>query len=212
MGNLITKALRPIKNFNVENRAHRVISQEKPVAAPKYPSNIEDLNRAMELEPDLDEKLSKKDEALQERLRSVYVTSTGKPEDDLTRQKDSGKALPQDRKIVEDFEYGLKEPDHIPYGRTTIRNALNFIASHQANPTEFTASKIAFEYKLKEEYVEDILKYFKTFEIFMPGDKDTPPKFAGPAHFRKLTEQRMKELEAAEKETLKKSEPYKTWP
>lgn len=185
MGALVTKALRPIKSFNIENRAHRVISKEKPVPAPKYPSNLEDVRRAMELEPDLDEKLEKKDVALDDRLKNVYVTSKGRPEDDITREAmSSGRLLPQDRKLLPDYDFGFKEPEQVKYGRTTLRSAMDFISSHQANPTEVTAEKIALEYKLKEEDVKNILKYFKTFEVYVPKTKSSPATFAGPAAIR----------------------------
>lgn len=37
----------PAQRFNVENRAHRVISQDKPNPAPKFLSNLKDLERVL---------------------------------------------------------------------------------------------------------------------------------------------------------------------
>lgn len=37
----------PAQRFNVENRAHRVISQDKPKPAPKFEANIKDLERVL---------------------------------------------------------------------------------------------------------------------------------------------------------------------
>lgn len=191
MGALVTRALRPIRSFNIENRAHREISKEKPTAAPKYPQNIEDMKRAMEADPELDDKLDKKDSGLDKRLKDVYVISHGKPEDDITKNKiveNPNRPLPEDRTMVEDFEYGFKEPSRVTYGRTTLRHAINFITAHQSNPEEFTVAKIAEEYKLKEDDVVDVLKYFKTFEVYLPETKKTPAVFAGPATLRKKLE------------------------
>lgn len=201
MGALVTKALRPIKSFNIENRAHRVISKEKPTPAPRYPDNIEDLKRTLEAEPDIDEKLDKKNEELDKRLKDVYVTSFGRPEDDITREiksdNKSKRPLPQDRKMPEEYDFGFKEPDKVTYGRTTLRDAINFISAHQTNPSEITAAKIALEYKLKEEDVESVLKYFKTYEVYLPETKTSPAVFAGPAQMRKqLYKLNTKELEA----------------
>lgn len=192
MGALVTKALRPLKSFNIENRAHRVISQEKPVPAPRYPENIEDIKRALEADPDLDEKLDKKDPGLDQRLRDIYVTSFGRPEDDITREKKTqnpNRPLPQDRKMPEQYEYGFKQPDRVKYGHTTLKDAINFISAHQTNPSEATAAKIALEYKMKEEDVESILKYFKTYDMYIPESKKTPAVFAGPSILRKELEQ-----------------------
>jgi len=36
MGKAYSILLRPLRSFNVENRAARVISKEKPIAAPQY--------------------------------------------------------------------------------------------------------------------------------------------------------------------------------
>lgn len=188
MGALVTKALRPIKSFNIENRARRVISKEKPTPAPTYAHNLEDLKRTLEANPDIDDKLDKKDEALDGRLKDVYVTSFGRPEDDITREKQEQsitRPLPQDRKLVEDYDFGFKEPEQVKYGCTTLRNTVNFISAHQINPEEVTQSKIALEYKLKEEDVASILKYFKTYEVYIPETKTSPALFAGPAMMRK---------------------------
>lgn len=185
----MTKAIRPIKSFNIENRAHRVISKEKPTPAPRYPENLEDLKRTLEADPDIDEKLDRKDEDLDERLKEVYVTSHGKPEDDVTKElkdkKSKERSLPQDRKLVEDFDFGFKEPEKLRYGKTTIRHAINFISAHQINPEEVTAAKIAVEYKMREEDVATILKYFRTFEVYIPETKTAPAVFAGPSALRK---------------------------
>lgn len=37
---------RQVNRFNVENRAHRVLERDKPVPAPKYESNLKDLEYA----------------------------------------------------------------------------------------------------------------------------------------------------------------------
>lgn len=202
MGALVTRALRPIKSFNIENRAHRVISKDKPDPAPAYPHALEDLKRTLETVPDIDEKLDKKDPGLDDRLKNVYVTSHGRPEDDLTREQkeqSTTRPLPANRKLVGDFEMGFKEPDKVRYGKTTLRHAITFIGAHQTNPNEITTSKIALEYKLKEDDVQSILKYFKTFEVYIPKTKNSPAIFAGPATTRKQLEAfNVKELEGKE--------------
>lgn len=198
MGALATKALRPIKSFNIENRAHRVISKEKPIPAPRYPTNIEDLKRALEADPDLEEKLNTKDEKLDNRLKDVYVTSMGIPEDDITREKKSQsttRPLPKDRKMPPQYEFGFKESERVPYGRTTLRDAINFISANQTDPKQVTATEIALKYKLREDDVANILKYFKTYEVYLPETKTSKATFAGPATLRKeLYKQDVKEI------------------
>jgi len=43
MGKVFSVVRRKANRFNVENRAHRVISKEKPTPAPKHLSAIQEL-------------------------------------------------------------------------------------------------------------------------------------------------------------------------
>ncbi|XP_061393395.1 protein NDUFAF4 homolog [Musca vetustissima] len=173
MGKVMSIVSRQINRFNVENRAHRVLERDKPVPAPKYESNIRDMERTMELDPKFLERLNKKDEALDQRLKSVYVTSEDKFIDYGIKRKEAGddKSLPLDRRTPEDFEFGYKEPHRVAPGRCTLRQALKFITDHQAEPEKWTAAKIADEYKLKPELTENILKYFRSYSIYIPDIK-----------------------------------------
>jgi NADH dehydrogenase [ubiquinone] 1 alpha subcomplex assembly factor 4 len=45
MGKVLSLVPRQLKQFNIENRAHKVISKDKPTPAPKYPATIEELER-----------------------------------------------------------------------------------------------------------------------------------------------------------------------
>lgn len=38
MGKIYSTLIRPIRTFNIENRAAKIISREKPIPAPQYPS------------------------------------------------------------------------------------------------------------------------------------------------------------------------------
>lgn len=66
---------------------------------------------------------------------------------------DTPKTMPLDRTRVEDFEYGHKEPQRIPRGRTTLRHAIEFIGNHLTEPEQWTVQRIADQYKLKESVV-----------------------------------------------------------
>lgn len=47
MGKVFSMLTRPIRNFNVESRAHKIISKEKPNAAPLHKSNLEEAQRLL---------------------------------------------------------------------------------------------------------------------------------------------------------------------
>lgn len=48
MGKVMSVASRKVQRFNVENRAHKFLEREKPVAAPKFKSNIMDYQKVLE--------------------------------------------------------------------------------------------------------------------------------------------------------------------
>ncbi|XP_053951471.1 protein NDUFAF4 homolog [Anastrepha ludens] len=174
MGKVMSMVARKVNRFNVENRAHRILERDKPVPAPKYESNIQDMQRALELDPKLVEKLNMKNQALDDRLKSVYVTSEDKFIDYAAQRTDSSKSLPLSRKTPQDFEYGHREPATVRPGRCTLRQAMQFITDHQSDPDLWTKERIASDYKLKQEVVENILHYFKSFNVYIPdrGQKE----------------------------------------
>lgn len=80
------------------------------------------------------------------------------------KKLDPNRPLPTDRKTVESFLYGVKEPNHVPLGKVTLRSALEFITKHQGEPINYNAKKIAEEYSIPENTVS---KYcFTTFNKF----------------------------------------------
>lgn len=83
------------------------------------------------------------------------------------RQINPDKPLPLARGHVEDFELGYQEPDlrRVSRGKCTLRQAIQFISDHQQNPGEWTATRIANEFKLKQENVEQILEHFRMFQV-----------------------------------------------
>jgi NADH dehydrogenase [ubiquinone] 1 alpha subcomplex assembly factor 4 len=75
MGKVMSVISRQANRFNVENRAQKIISQDKPKPAPKFSQNIKDLERVLEDYPEVVEEQSKKHLKLDDNLKSVFVTS-----------------------------------------------------------------------------------------------------------------------------------------
>ncbi|XP_037944894.1 protein NDUFAF4 homolog [Teleopsis dalmanni] len=169
MGNVRSMLSRRINRFNVENRAHRFLDREKTAAAPKFESNIKDMQRALELDPNLKLKLESKDSALDERLKRVYVTSEDKfVEYPITRTFNPDRPLPLDRTTPEFSEYGHVMPREVARGRCTLKQAIDFITDHNSEPEVWTKQRIAQQYKMKEPLIDDILTYFKSFNVHIP--------------------------------------------
>uniref|UniRef100_A0A1L8DA92 NADH dehydrogenase [ubiquinone] 1 alpha subcomplex assembly factor 4 n=1 Tax=Nyssomyia neivai TaxID=330878 RepID=A0A1L8DA92_9DIPT len=171
MGQVGSMISRRANRWNAENRAHKIIGKDKPTPAPKYKSNLREIQEALKLTPDLVDKLNKKDAAHDDRLKQVYVTSESTIVQNDPETLNLDRPLPSDTKRVEAFEFGHKEPTNVRVGRVTLRQATQFLGDYQRNSTEWTVEKIAEHYKLPVSKVDAILTHFRPFQIYIPDPK-----------------------------------------
>ncbi|KAK9874966.1 hypothetical protein WA026_005781 [Henosepilachna vigintioctopunctata] len=203
MGKVLSRVKRPFQNFNLESRVHKIISQEKPVPAPKYESVQLEIERLMKDNPEEFQEMVKKNEILDKHLKNVYVTSKS----EILKPSGSTnvvKPLPLNRSSYEDPVFGIVEPENVPKGRVTLPNALQFITNHHANAAKCSVGHICEKYVLPEETVRNILKYCRTFEVYVPQNKNTKAKYAGPSIRRiKVVTRKFKEINSGEPKTEK---------
>jgi len=181
---------RPIKNYNVESRAFKVISKDKPTPAPTYPS-LEKVMREIKNGKDHDPFLpvtcirlgmriwmclplfstladpellnkGKLSAAEIKNLSQVYVTSTGDNPVIKSKQK-----LPDDRHTHEEFLYGYQEPIKIPLGKVSLRQLLELLEKHAANPVKNSPEVLSVEYKLDLQTTQNVVEYFRTFRVYL---------------------------------------------
>nr|CAI5818634.1 unnamed protein product [Callosobruchus analis] len=179
MGKIFSSIKHPFRNFNLESRAHKIISQEKPKPAPWHKRDQMEIERLMKEYPEAYEESLQKNEQLDSHLKRVYVTSSNV--ELLNKKNNPERPLPSDRTSVEPFLYGMKDPDHIPAGKASLKRILEFISMHQNDPRLYNAKKIAEDTMIPEKTVHDILKYFKVFEVYIPQERNVKAKFAGPS-------------------------------
>lgn len=162
-------------DFNAENRAHRVISQEKPKKAPLHKSSQLELEQITKLTPNFYEKHIVKDRDLDKRLKQVYVSSKDiLPEKNIFKENPS-RPLPQDRKMFDAPDYGYIQPENVPPGKINLKNALQLISDYQVDKIKNNPQKLALDYKLEVEMINTVLKYYKTFDLYIsPKDKPKP--------------------------------------
>uniref|UniRef100_A0A1B6K3F5 Uncharacterized protein n=1 Tax=Homalodisca liturata TaxID=320908 RepID=A0A1B6K3F5_9HEMI len=178
MGQIITKiysmTAREVKMVNIERRAEKVISKDKPTPAPMYPSTIKELERLKE-EQISTEHLDKKDKQLDEYLKKVYV-STPDPAPKSERPVNPERPLPLSRHTDEEVTYGYSESEeqHIPPGRVSLKQALQFISDSQSDPDKHTSTAIAAQYKLDINTTNDILEHFKMFNVHIQKKEKDP--------------------------------------
>ncbi|XP_061098847.1 NADH dehydrogenase [ubiquinone] 1 alpha subcomplex assembly factor 4 [Conger conger] len=170
MGARVTRALR---NFNLENRAHREIGKAKHVAAPRYPQH----NDLTEPNPEI-ELIHKKDDPLLSLLKTVYVESKDPPEQVKPSQAENVNekerrplkfSLPGD-------PYGILDITDVPKGKVSIVEALTALNSHKQSPKTWTPEKIAQEYSLDITDTKALLEFFVPFNIEIKPPKTADPK------------------------------------
>ncbi|XP_046734944.1 protein NDUFAF4 homolog isoform X2 [Diprion similis] len=167
MGKGMSMLSRQLQRFNVENRAHKVISKEKPTPAPRHKPSARQ-SAIMSEDSDFLKKHNMKDAKLDHHLKNVYLVSHATEMTEKLHVKNLDRPLPQCRTIQDDLEFGVFEPSEVTIGKCTLRQAVKFITDHNEKPMKHTAAEIAAEYKLSLESTSNILKYFRTFKIYIP--------------------------------------------
>ncbi|XP_032629955.1 NADH dehydrogenase [ubiquinone] 1 alpha subcomplex assembly factor 4 [Chelonoidis abingdonii] len=166
MGGTVTRAFR---NFNLENRATREISKNKPTSAPRHPVA---MPGPLPDDPEIQEEIRRKDDKLLALLKEVYVDSREPP----VRVKDEGGIIPSKQQ-----EYRLTKLGHlrdldipsIPKGKISVVEVLTLLNNYKLSPQTWTAEKIAKEYSIDLKEVTSLLEFFLPFtvEIFPPKDR-----------------------------------------
>ena len=80
----------------------------------------------------------------------------------------SKRALPSDRKVQPDHEYGYFEPEKIPHGKLSIKLAMELLSRYYTNPATHCTQKLATDYKLTKEQIDLLVKHFQIYQVYMP--------------------------------------------
>ncbi|XP_015109220.1 protein NDUFAF4 homolog [Diachasma alloeum] len=168
MGNIGAKLMRLAKTYNVGNRAQKVISKEKPTPAPSYPSTAQQIEIADQVNPNFMKTHYKQDPVFHDRLKHVYVTSNAQ----FASEEQRSEKLPQNKEGSQAWDYGFWEPEKAQQGKILLKDALKFMSDNTTDPEKNNAKKIAKQYKLAHKDVENILEYYRVFQIIVPP-KDT---------------------------------------
>lgn len=165
------RATKPMREFNLEQRVAKELSREKRAAAPRHQTTASLIDEAVRDQPrELKRTLVKKDNLLLDRLKSVYVTSEDVVPQHSATKDNPERPLPSDRSYVGDPDFGYFEPKVVPYGRVTLRDAVEAITRHQEDPILWTPRRLALEYRLSIELTEKMLRHFRMFVMVVPPD------------------------------------------
>uniref|UniRef100_A0A1A8QET2 NADH dehydrogenase [ubiquinone] 1 alpha subcomplex assembly factor 4 n=2 Tax=Nothobranchius TaxID=28779 RepID=A0A1A8QET2_9TELE len=159
---------RMLRNVNLENRALREISKEKPKVAPRHAVNVPPPAASS----DVTESVKQKSESLQVLLRSVYVESRDPASTEASKEATVGEEVER-RPLRVSFPgnaLGLVELTDVPKGKLSLPEALKVLGSHQHQPQTWTPEKVAQEYSLELKDTRALLEFFIPFrmEIIRP--------------------------------------------
>ncbi|XP_054030015.1 NADH dehydrogenase [ubiquinone] 1 alpha subcomplex assembly factor 4 [Dryobates pubescens] len=153
---------RVFRTFNVESRARREISKEKPTPAPRHPTSPR--NQLAE-HPEIEAEVRRKDARLLSLLKDVYVESRDPP----ARVKDEGgEHVPsklEEKRLTKLGHLGDLDVKKVSKGRISIVEALTLLNNHKLHPQTWTAEKIAVEYSLELKDVHSLLEFFIPFTV-----------------------------------------------
>ncbi|XP_047736816.1 NADH dehydrogenase [ubiquinone] 1 alpha subcomplex assembly factor 4-like [Hyalella azteca] len=195
MGTIVSRLryrlTRPIREYNLQDRALQAVDRNKDIPSPRHPSTSNLIETSIQsLDEEMRNQLNNPDPRLASRLQKVYVTS----QDVIPVQPVSSQAperpLPLNRTPGRSPHDSFHNPDVVPYGKVKLKDVMAFLIKHQENPSEHNASSIARNYKLTAQqcvkfnvyltsgqsklsfYVltEQVLKYFGTFRLMMPAE------------------------------------------
>ncbi|XP_063773086.1 NADH dehydrogenase [ubiquinone] 1 alpha subcomplex assembly factor 4 [Pseudophryne corroboree] len=167
-----SKLVRAVRNFNVENRAQRILEREKPSPAPMYPAANKTLQAVISQHPDIQDKIHNKDEKLLSLLKEVYVDSTdpsSEVKDELQASEQGEFRLPN--QILKNMASGI-DVDKIQKGNISFIEALTVLHNYKLSPKTWTKERIAKEYSLNMKDTQSMLEYFKPFDITIIPPKD----------------------------------------
>ncbi|XP_050436505.1 NADH dehydrogenase [ubiquinone] 1 alpha subcomplex assembly factor 4 [Adelges cooleyi] len=165
MGIVGSHLTRNLRRFNVVGRTERVIDKEKPTRAPLHKADAERIKQMIKDDPKMKEELLNKSSVHEGNLKDVYVTSTGDLPDVYTGSKAK---LPKNREQVFASGFLMEEPTDVPKGRYTLTQIVQCISDHHGDKNQFTAEILAKKINIDVKTMENILKYYRVFDIHIP--------------------------------------------
>jgi len=191
MGKIFTKARNPFRNYNLENRVHKLLEQEKREPSPRYPPPdwVEERNeptQALPSAPSTAEEIRKlalgqseespsssqstydlmmKNENLLDRMGQLKIVSEGVNPD---LHNPSTRSMPMDRRVPSPTDYGHVEPDKVMLGKMTMRQIVEALVDHSREPEVWSASVIAEHYNIDAERAANLTKHYRVFDIHIP--------------------------------------------
>ncbi|KAL1123274.1 hypothetical protein AAG570_002360 [Ranatra chinensis] len=143
------------------------------------------MENLMKENPHKFDDMKKKDPVLNENLKTIYVTSSD-PQPKVFKKigkPSESRMLPVDRRTKLSDDLAFMEPEVIPAGKISLKQALKILSQHQSNSEAYNMYYVSDNYKIGKEVAENILHYYKTFKVYIPPKE---PKLSVQAKFNQF--------------------------
>ncbi|RZF43439.1 hypothetical protein LSTR_LSTR001700 [Laodelphax striatellus] len=169
MGRVFSAMKRELINYNVENRAQKVISRDKLPTAPQYESVTREVERMQAQGLSLED-MGKKHAQLNENLKNIHVKSTGPAPDSLVP--------PSLERFSEHIGYegGYLEPIQVPKGKISLKSFLEMLSRYQEDKVKYRPEVLAALYNLDLKFVETAVDRYQIFKLHVPKNLDARVK------------------------------------
>ncbi|CAF3671376.1 unnamed protein product [Rotaria sp. Silwood1] len=188
MGGAVSRATRFLRMYNIDNRVDRVLSKEKPTPAPRYPTDLQNLQSTntesinkysifnlvlniyifLFLGNIAPETIHQRDQQLLKYLHDVKIYSTG--DNPVIHRLDDTSSHPTIPPLLNRLEesideksadaaFGYVEPQRIPPGRISLRQFLAYLQKHRDSPEEYSIDRFIDMYTIKPDIAQKLFKY-----------------------------------------------------
>lgn len=167
--------LRGTQYAYVQKRAERIISQAKPAMHPFHPTEEKIMNRMRLEHPELNEKVVERRRHLEENVNKLRIVSRAFQENsenggnEETQDKDENRDLPRDRLANKETQYEYYRPSETiaPPGKILFGDFMELLKEvnrrDDIEEPKLTFPELAEEFKIDEEKLKSIAKYFVPF-------------------------------------------------
>lgn len=80
--------------------------------------------------------------------------------------REEARKLPISRVKPPLYQMGIKDPEKVPVGKISLREAIDMVRGHALDPETFNVKYLAEFHEMSEEDVFNILDRFKTYEVY----------------------------------------------
>ena len=105
------------------------------------------------------------------KVRSEAVEYTENVKIESEESREEAKRLPSSRLPPNTWEMGVKDPDKVPVGKISLREAVDMVKAHAIDQESYNVKYLAEFHNMNEEDVFHVLDRFKAFNSYIPVEK-----------------------------------------